>query len=187
MLYTGKGDGGTSKLFNCPPGTRISKADDVFGVLGSLDGLNSFLGLVKIKVGKLSIKTDERNFSYTEIIHDVQEKLFIIQAEVAGAPKTIQSGAVTYCENIINSIEPKLPPITSFIISGGSEESALLDIARTKARAVEREIISLQASGNGKVGDETMRYMNRLSSLLYALARYANFQEKIEESHPNYN
>lgn len=187
MLYTGKGDDGTTKLFNCPPGTRLSKADSVFGVLGSLDHLNSFLGLVKTKSKGLSIKVGEKEELYAEILHEIQEKLFIVQAEVAGAQKTIQGESVIYCQNIINSIEPLLPPITSFIISGGSEESALLDVARTIARKVEREIVTLQLEEKGKVGEETLKYMNRLSSLLYALARYANFQEKIKEGNPTYN
>jgi len=80
-----------------------------------------------------------------------------------------------------------LPPITSFTISGGSLLSAELDFGRTLARRCERRIVAVVEEGNRKVGVVTISYLNRLSSVLFAMSRYANYLLSIPEEHPNYN
>lgn len=173
MLYTKKGDGGETGLWE--KGKRVSKSSPAAEALGALDSVNSFLGLVKVKA---DAQTAER-------LAEVQQNLFTIQAEVAGADKKIAATKVTELEAIINQIEKELPPITSFLVSGGTELSALLDYARTLARAAERRVVA--AHEERDLGAATLAYLNRLSSLLYALARLENHKSGIKEERPRYN
>ena len=188
MLYTGKGDKGTTKLFNCPPGIRISKSDFVFSVLGVLDELGSSLGYAKALSTKegLSIKIEGRETPYSEIIEELQQNLFVIQAKIAGSEKTINKKHLGYLEKVIFAVEEVLPPIKSFKIAGGEPAGAYLDIARTISRKAERNVIKLTEKTEIKIQDYTLPYLNRLSSILYALARFANFQKGFKENSPDY-
>jgi ATP:cob(I)alamin adenosyltransferase len=121
-----------------------------------------------------------------DMIHEIQKNLFIIQAEVAGADKTISESKVKELENIVDSIEKVLPPIKSFLISGGTELTAVFDFSRTLARRAERRVVQVFEESIVKVGSNTLAYLNRLSSLLYALARYSNWKSGIIEDKPDY-
>ncbi len=183
MLYTRKGDNGTTKTFGCDQ--RISKSSAIAEVLGSLDEINSFLGLCKVKAEKEKlILADGTNFS--KMIHEVQKNLFIIQAEIAGSPMSMTDEKVKEIEVIIDWIERELPPITTFFISGGSEMATLFDVARTIARRAERRVIGVADEGKIEISDFTKAYLNRLSSLLYALARLSNYKFGITEEGPDY-
>ena len=184
MLYTKKGDRGTTKTLRQKRGERISKASCQTEALGALDELNSFLGLVKVKVKSLKWKVVSKK--PTEILEQVQQNLFIIQAEVAGADKIIKVGKVKELENYIGVAERMMPPIKPFFISGGTELGALLDVARTFARRAEREVIRVVETKEISVGENTLAYLNRLSSLCYALARFANFKAGVKEQSPKY-
>jgi len=187
MLYTKKGDRGTTKTLRQKKGERISKASCQTEALGALDELNSFLGLVKTKSrqkGSTFFKIQGRTLK--EIIHEVQENLFIIQAEVAGADKTIKVDKIKELENYIGTAERAMPPIKTFFISGGTESGALLDVARTFVRRAEREVIRAVEVKEISVSKNTLAYLNRLSSLCYALARFANFKAGIKEQSPKY-
>ncbi len=212
-LFTGKGDNGTTKVFGCDQ--RISKSSAIAEALGSMDEINSFLGLCKVQSAYLGYSLE--GIPLCQIVHDIQRNLFIIQAELAGADKSIEEAKVKEVEELINKIEAKLPPIKSFFISGGPSEitkdemagaglGAIFDIARTIARRAERRVtavaeaqtMSLFENGekNGGVtskeqiqkgiGQYTRSYLNRLSSILYALARYSNFLAGITEEAPDY-
>lgn len=176
MLYTGKGDDGTTKTFGCC-GERISKSSAVAEALGALDEVNSFLGVVKMnpQAGEVA-----------KILAGIQQDLFIVQAEVAGADKHIIEGKVREMEMAINAIEAELPPIKSFFVSGGTELAVLLDFARTLARRAERRVVGVHEEGAVLVGKDTLAYLNRLSSLLYALARQTNYKSGITEEPPRY-
>jgi len=89
-------------------------------------------------------------------------------------------------EDIIDSIEKEIPKIKSFLISGGTEASALLDFARVIARRAERRVVEVKEDGKVKVSDNTLVYLNRLSSLLYAMARHNNNKSGINEVSPSY-
>src|ERR1035437_9545649 len=141
MLYTGKGDDGTTKTFGCDQ--RISKSSNIAEALGSLDEINSFLGLVKIKAKDVSFILPEETLLFAETLDRIQQDLFIIQAELAGAEKSITEEKVKWLEDIINGIEKILPPITTFFVSGGTELAALSDIARTIARRAERRVVGV--------------------------------------------
>lgn len=189
MLYTGKGDGGTTKTFDAAPGVRISKASELPEALGTLDELNSFVGLAKVKARSgpdPKIPLGKRTRSTSSILADVQETLFIVQAEVAGAPKRVRKSKVAQIELIINTIETLMPPITTFTVAGGTELSATLDVTRTLARRTERRIVGIIELGLRKVSPNTKAYLNRLSSLLFALARFANEDAGIQRQSPKY-
>ncbi len=177
MLYTGKGDGGTTTVFGCDQ-QRISKSSELPEALGALDELNAYLGFVKVR-GKGESRI-------TTTLRDVQETLFIIQAEIAGADKRVKGSAVKHIEEMVNGIEKEIPPLKGFSIAGGTELSALLDVARTLARRAERRLIALTDAQVRQVTDEARAYMNRLSSLLFALARLANHLAGVTEETPHY-
>lgn len=178
--------------------------------LGNLDELNSFLGLVKVQSAYLGCRLDETPLS--EIVHEMQKNLFIVQAELAGADKSVKERKVKELEDLINQIEKKLPPIKSFFISGGPAEleaeqlsgaglGSVFDIARTIARRAERRVVAVseemsqlslpvsdseESPKNRNVSQNTKAYLNRLSSALYALARYSNHLAGIAEEAPDY-
>lgn len=211
-----------TKTFGC--NQRIAKSSTVAEALGNLDEINSFLGLCKVQSAYLDFKLGETNL--TDIIHEMQKNLFIVQAELArlpspegsvyggqaGADKTIEENKIKELEEIIDSIEKELPPIKSFFISGGPADitkwqqsgaglGAIFDIARTIARRAERRVIAVaeeisqpslpvsdvEENKNKKdISKHTKAYLNRLSSALYALARYANHKVGIMEEAPDY-
>ncbi|HEX8994139.1 MAG TPA: cob(I)yrinic acid a,c-diamide adenosyltransferase, partial [Candidatus Paceibacterota bacterium] len=155
MLYTGKGDNGTSGLFGACE--RFSKDDPVFEALGMIDELNSLLGVCFAKAGG----------DVADALRRVQEDLFVVQAQLAGADKKIEIVRVERLEKEIAEIETALTPPTSFVIAGATELSALLDYARAVARRAERSVVRAHSSA---ATPELLKYLNRLSSLLYALA-----------------
>jgi cob(I)alamin adenosyltransferase len=168
-LFTGKGDDGTTKTFACDQ--RRSKNSAVSEALGTVDELNAFLGVVKLK-----------SKDFFETINEVQQNLFIVQAELAGSKMNIVPEKVQEVEKIINSAESEMPPIKSFFVSGGTEEGATFDFARTIARRV----IAAHEAEDPEMSASTLAYLNRLSSLLYALARLSNHRAGIAEEKPKY-
>jgi cob(I)alamin adenosyltransferase len=184
MLYTRKGDDGTTKTFGCDQ--RVSKSSLVAEALGSLDEANSFLGLARARTEGKNFETEKEKMGFTEIILEVQQNLFIVQAEVAGSDKKITEEKIKRVEYIVDEIEKVLPPIKTFFISGATKDGAVLDITRTLIRRAERRVIAAKEEGKIKVSAETLQYLNRLSSLLYALARIASHIAGAEELKPDY-
>jgi len=181
-LYTGKGDNGTTKLFDAAPGVRASKASPIFEALGACDELNTTVGWAKVIAGELRV--GER--SCAEILHEVQDHLFTLQAELAGAEKAISKESVEQAEATIHAIEAELPEITTFLVPGGTELSARLDMARALSRRAERRVVAVHESGERVMGEQSLRYANRLSSLLYSLVRLENHRKEVGESAPRY-
>ena len=182
-LFTGKGDGGTTKLFDSPQGVRITKSSAVFECLGQLDELNTLVGWCKVacpedfQIGEQQCK---------KLLHNVQDHLFTIQAEVAGAPKFVPQSSVEELSARINNIEKELPEIKTFFVPGGNEFSARLDITRAVSRRTERRLVTLHESGERSVSESSRAYTNRLSSRFYALTRLANHRAGITEIPPAY-
>ena len=179
MLYTRKGDGGETSFFGSPE--RVRKDSPRTEALGALDELNSLLGVCKTHPN--AEKFLAGGMTFARIIADIQQTLFIIQAEVAGAPKSVSGEKVTVLEGLINTIESELPTIKSFSSPGGSGFSATLDYARAVARRTERRVISVT---DVEIGAHTKSYVNRMSSILFALARLANVRSGIKEEPPTY-
>jgi cob(I)alamin adenosyltransferase len=167
MLYTRKGDNGTTKTWGC--NQRVSKSSPIAEALGSLDEVNSFLGLAKVRASeagyviealtKIEITSPDgvavgpyKGPTRVEhIVHWIQDTLFTVQAQVAGFPKEIPTGRIGEVEHITDTIEKELPPIKSFFISGGTELAATFDIARTLARRAERRVVA--------VSEQTVEYI----------------------------
>jgi len=183
MLYTGRGDTGRTSFFG--ESKRSSKASLLAEALGSCDELGSYLGLCKVKSHDCHIKL--QNLWLDEIIRTVQGDLFIIQASLAGAEPAITEDKIRFIEELIHQVEREIPPIRNFIIAGGSELSAMLDVARTLTRQAERRVVAVKESDDQRVQPHNLTYLNRLSSLLYALARYTNFSLGIKEENPTYD
>jgi len=177
MYYTGKGDKGTTKLFNSKE--RVDKGDQIFEVLGSLDELNSWLGLSSVEA--------KEDLEILETIRRIQNELFTCQANFARSEVRIPKDFVSSLEEKIEWISKKIKPRTSFVLSGGSKLSANLDVARTLARRAERQALKLSDEEKKEVNELVFVYLNRLSSLLYVLARLANDIYEANESAPEYN
>jgi cob(I)alamin adenosyltransferase len=124
--------------------------------------------------------------SYASILEKIQQMLFSIQAELGGSPHLITQEHVTYLEDIIGVVEKEIPPITTFIVYGGTLISAQLDVARAVSRRCERLVVGVSKQGMRKVNPNTLQFLNRLSSVLYALARYSNYSHNCIERPPSY-
>lgn len=199
-LFTGKGDQGTTKLFDTQSGVRVSKASPIFETLGMLDELNTLVGWCKVetrnKKQETKTKRETQNSSediysfngrsFYEILHEVQDYLFTIQAEVAGAGKVVPPEATEALSAVINEIEKEMPPIKTFLVPGGTELSARLDVTRAVSRRAERRLVNLHESGDRIISESSRAYANRLSSLFYALTRLANHRAGISETPPSY-
>ena len=151
-----------------------------------MDELNSFLGLCKVKAEESGFTIGEEQAYICCIIHEVQQNLFVIQSEIAGSEKKIDEWKVQRLEMLVNEIEKELPPIESFTIAGGNQLAVLFDIARTIARRAERNTVKVHESKAQTLNEHTRAYMNRLSSLLFGLARLTNQKSGITEEHPDY-
>ncbi len=181
-LFTGKGDGGTTKTYGCDQ--RVSKSSAIAEALGSLDEINSFLGIVKVTATTTSFTVVQKKVSV--IVHNLQQTLFMVQAQVAGFPMEIPASKVKELEEIIVACEQELPPIKNFFISGGTELAALFDISRTIARRAERRVVAVAEEKKITIEATTLAFLNRLSSILYALARLSNHKAGISEESPTY-
>lgn len=182
MLYTRKGDTGTSGLFGTKD--RFPKNSPIYEALGTLDELNSLLGLCRASKAVCSgISPGISGEVFPELLK-VQECLFVVQAELAGAEKSISKAQVNELESTIDYIEKIILKPTGFVIPGANFTAALCDYARALSRRAERAVIN--CSSVRSLSEPTMAYLNRLSSLLYALARYSAALENIAEISPSY-
>ena len=164
-IYTKTGDNGTTSLIG---GTRVQKNDPRLECYGTIDELNSYLGLIC------------DNYSSQDIQYQlltIQQKLFIISAEIANdkPQKTnipsISEADILSLEEIIDGISEELPPQKSFIIPGGHPVSSYCQIARTVCRRAERAIYYIQPEKRPSMLSTI--YINRLSDYLFILARKA--------------
>lgn len=182
-LFTGKGDKGTTKLFDTQSGVRVSKSSPIFETLGMLDELNTLVGWCKVACPDDFIVQGR---PAKDRLHEVQDHLFTIQAEVAGSPKSVPQSNVEALSNLINEIEKEMPPIKTFLVPGGTELSARFDITRAVSRRAERRLVTIHESGDRIISESSRAYANRLSSLFYALTRLTNHRAGIAEKPPNY-
>ncbi|MEM2908694.1 MAG: cob(I)yrinic acid a,c-diamide adenosyltransferase [Candidatus Bilamarchaeaceae archaeon] len=167
-IYTKIGDKGDTITLS---GKKVRKDDPQVEAYGCVDELNAAIGVV-------IAFTDDNELR--EILIDVQKDLFIVGAELAiGSTKKLTPAKTEKLEKIIDKIEPQLPYLANFVIPGGSKTAALLHLARTISRRVERRVVA--AARTAKINPEILKYLNRLSDLLFVLARYANRKKRFEE------
>lgn len=179
-LFTGQGDEGETSLFGQKE--RASKTSLQTGALGALDEINTLIGVCRAK--SINFKPTVKGKTVAGILEEVQQDLFVIQAFIGGAPKELPEDRLIVMEEVINNIEKELPPIKSFFLPGGTELSGMLDYARAVARRVERILVAY--SSNRGLQADILRYLNRLSTLLYALVRFVNHKQDVEEIPPVY-
>ena len=164
-IYTKTGDNGTTSLIG---GTRVQKNDPRLECYGTIDELNSYLGLIRDNYSNQDIQDQ---------LLTIQQKLFIISAEIANdkPQKTnipsISEADILSLEEIIDGISEELPPQKSFIIPGGHLVSSYCQIARTVCRRAERAIYNIQPEKRPSMLSTI--YINRLSDYLFVLARKA--------------
>jgi cob(I)alamin adenosyltransferase len=172
-IYTRKGDDGTTSLWY---GGRVAKTDPRTEAYGSIDEANSALG-----VARALCKEDRADLHST--ILSLQQDLFVAGAELATAPEAadrLEDGVSRVTDGMVDTLEVEidrymgqvdLPP--QFVIPGGTELSAALDVARSAIRRAERRTVELRDS-EGLASDVVLRYLNRASDLAFALARAAD-------------
>lgn len=168
-IYTKKGDKGKTSLFSGSK-EQISKDSSRIKAIGSVDELNSFLGLAKSFC--LDIKLQK-------IISDIQKDILVIGSVLAGSSLRFSKSKVKKLEKMIDKWESELPVLSNFVLPGGTPLAAQLHVARSVCRRAERHITSLNEKE--KVKDVIKAYINRLSDLLFMMSRYANFEQKVKE------
>lgn len=174
-LYTRTGDNGTTSLVG---GKRVDKDCARLEAYGTVDELNSWIGMLCAS----SKTTPERRRQMQQI----QNRLFDIGAilatepESAWQPAPLPPEAVGELEQLIDEVDAQLPPLRSFILPGGTPDAARAHVARTVARRAERRIITL--SREARVDAAVVRYVNRLSDLLFALAREYNLAAALDDT-----
>ena len=182
IYFTGKGDDGTSGLFGIP--NRFPKDDVVFDLLGTLDELNSWLGLCKASCNNFGSQNSQR---IKTTLEQTQKHIFIIQAEIAGSEKKLLEIHLREIEKSIINNSEHLTPSQHFYIPGGCVLSSFLDVTRTIARRCERIFLKAQKKHSIQNYVLLTAYLNRLSSLLYVLVRFVNQEKNIPEKSPHYN
>jgi cob(I)alamin adenosyltransferase len=176
-VYTRTGDKGTTGLVD---GSRVSKAHLRVSAYGDVDELNSLLGLVRVKL--LDKEIDG-------VLMIIQNDLFILGADLA-SPNTInvprvETSSIEQLEKWADLYLENLPPLKEFVLPGGSESGALTHLARTVARRAERLVVGLSESE--EINPLTIAYLNRLSDLLFVLAREINRRENVAENFANFS
>ena len=172
-IYTKTGDSGETGLFD---GTRVLKSDARVTAYGDVDELNAWLGLARAGLG--SVEPD-----LAAMLEQIQRDLFAIGARLADPAHRIadrvKKAAVTPAdisrlEEWIDALESQLPPLRRFVLAGGSQAGALLHVARTVCRRAERGMVSLRMAYADAFESDLLVYSNRLSDLLFVMARAAN-------------
>jgi cob(I)alamin adenosyltransferase len=168
-IYTRTGDAGTTRLAT---GQSVSKADLRVEAYGAVDETNACLGLARVHTSG----------EFDALLARIQNELFDLGADLStpakpdeaqGAKLRILDSQVDRLEGEIDALNAELPPLASFVLPGGTPAAAALHLARTVCRRAEREAVRLIEAGE-PVSPPAMRYLNRLSDLLFVAARYAN-------------
>ena len=173
-IYTKQGDSGTTGLYG---GVRVSKDDLRIQTYGTVDELNATLGIVLAQTSlDPGLKTR---------LSRIQSELFHLGAELATprggrlTSRLLDSTEISALEKEIDQMEASLPPLKSFILPGGTPESAHLHLTRTVCRRAEREMVTLHRQDPLRA--EALTYLNRLSDYLFVCARYANLKAGVSD------
>jgi cob(I)alamin adenosyltransferase len=174
-LYTRTGDAGETSLFD---GTRVRKSDARVDAYGEIDELNAWLGFARSSLNDTDISNE---------LARIQRDLFAFGAELAD-PAHRTAGRVTKAritdadvdrlEALIDRLEVEVAPLRHFILAGGVPAAAALHLARAVCRRAERRVVSLEGPVDGRL----LRYINRLSDLLFVIARVVNKRGGAAES-----
>ncbi|MBL0923740.1 MAG: cob(I)yrinic acid a,c-diamide adenosyltransferase [Sphingomonadaceae bacterium] len=172
-IYTRTGDDGTTGLVD---GSRVSKTDARLVAIGEVDEANSALGIA-IQV----LEADEGNTQLVAGLRRIQNDLFDLGADIATPGDSFEPSQmelrivavqVDWLEAAIDAANDQLPPLTSFILPGGSAAAAHMHMARTIARRAERALVAASQAAN--INPQAVTYLNRLSDYLFVLCRLIN-------------
>ncbi len=168
-IYTRTGDAGTTSLVG---GTRVSKTHPRLEAYGTVDEVNSHLGLL----ASYDIPQADR-----EALQWIQNRLFDLGCQLATEedskwrPRAITAEDVARLETLIDQVDTTLPRHNRFILPGGTAAAAQAQVARTVARRAERDMLRLDSAlGGEKIASEALRFINRLSDYLFVMARHLN-------------
>lgn len=172
MVYTGNGDRGRTDLSS---GERVSKSSERIQAYGTVDELNSLVGVCR------SYAEDKE-----EELEEVQNELHILQAELANRePDTkVTEENIDRLEDRCDYYQEECPPLRSFILAGGCKSAAHMHNARSVARRAERKIVQLDQ--DEELREEVLAYINRLSDLFFLMARHENHLNNVKEKNPKY-
>lgn len=176
-VYTKTGDKGLTSLVG---GKRVSKSSARVEAYGDVDELNSVLGIVLSEVKDGEIK---------RIINEIQNDLFIIGADLASPPEIqvprIKKERIDDIEKIIDKLLEELDPLQEFILPSGSAGGPYLHLARTVSRRAERRIAKLMEEE--QLNENVLIYINRLSDLLFVMARIENKRGNFQETYVRFD
>jgi len=161
-IYTRTGDDGTTGLAD---GSRVEKDNELIKAIGDVDELNCQIGVVVANLEESALR---------EILTDIQNRLFDLGAELSLPPghDRIRQQDVDALESVLDQYNADLAPLKDFILPGGSESAAHCHLARAVCRRAERSLVSVQRTN--EVSAYSMRFLNRLSDLLFVMARAIN-------------
>jgi cob(I)alamin adenosyltransferase len=167
-IYTRQGDEGYTSLRN----QKWSKDDSLVDALGTVDELNASIGLI--------LTNSITNSTITSSLESIQNDLFDLGAELHLPDRVAISGAkITVLENVLDGLNANLEPLKEFILPGGNEASARAHFARTVCRRTERTLVKLHRTQ--PINPDILRYINRLSDLLFVIARVLNKENEGKE------
>lgn len=177
-IYTRRGDAGQTDLFG---GDRVGKDALRVAAYGDVDELNASVGLAAASGADAELG---------ESFRAIQSALFDLGSSLATPDPAhrekagiggVSDGDIDALESLIDGLEEKLEPLTTFILPGGSPAAAAFHVARTVCRRAERAVVRLSAEPSESVDESTLRYLNRLSDLLFVIARHENARAGIPD------
>lgn len=176
-IYTRTGDDGSTGMAD---GSRLSKADDLFSVMGDIDELNSHIGLVRAQLKHNKGQSIEKEFSEALVI--IQHLLFNRGGELAMPEyEGVNTIHIEWLEQQIDMMNATLPPLKDFILPTGSILVSQLHVARSVCRRAERQAVILQQQRPQAIRSTAVSFINRLSDWLFVAARFCTDPEKVSE------
>ena len=170
-IYTKTGDAGQTSLFG---GGRVAKGHPRLDAYGTLDELNAYLGWFRSRTSETDLDS---------LVQGIQAALFDVGAHLATPTEAtkarkvlpeLSEESVHGLETAIDRLEAELEPLTAFVLPGGTEDAAVLHVARAVARRAEREVVRAGEQENDPLDPAGLAYLNRLSDLLFVIARVVN-------------
>ena len=169
-IYTRTGDDGTTGMAD---GSRVSKADALFFVMGDVDELNAHIGMILAQIEDLEADKAQRFTAISDSLSTVQHLLFNIGGELAMPQyKGISESHISWLESEIDTFNQDLPALKDFILPAGSPLVSQVHIARTVCRRAERQAVNLQQISDQAISTNALKLLNRLSDWLFVLSRY---------------
>ncbi|MDX2374139.1 cob(I)yrinic acid a,c-diamide adenosyltransferase [Psychrobacter sp. PP-21] len=176
-IYTRTGDDGSTGMAD---GSRLSKADNLFSVMGDIDELNSHIGLVRAQLQQSKDQSISEEFSQSLVI--IQHLLFNIGGELAMPEyEGVSAMHIEWLEQKIDTMNSTLPPLKDFILPTGSVLVSQLHVARSVCRRAERQAVLLKEQRPSAIRNTAISFINRLSDWLFVAARFCTDPEQVSE------